>query len=136
MAIFTRVYGDAQGVNNVDSGKTAGNIICTGLTKAPVCFKVVPNYLSARDLRSEMGTGGAVETILRAMTTDGTVVMYHVADDANGNLSVMMEATGANASVMQTRLQALGNVGSVGNVFLGGGLHPTTVTTSQGFQLI
>ena len=117
MAIFTRVYGDAQGVNVMDPGRTAGNVIATGLTKAPICFQV---YVPLGDLRTEMVTGGAVETILRNMAVDSTIVMYQVTDQATvGNVNVLVEATGSNASTLQTTLRTLGNIGAAGNVWAG-----------------
>jgi len=145
MAIQTRYVGDAQGLVNVDGGiGTVGNIIATGLTKNPVVFKVINANLTTA---SELVTGGAVETILRAIEIDSTVTMYQL--DSNGNLSVMVEATGAGGSVgsssqygaaavttatiataLQTRIQALnagGNIGVSANVWAAA----TTVATSN-----
>jgi len=145
MAIQTRYTGDAQGIVNVDGGVgTVGNIIATGLTKNPVVFKVINANLTTA---SELVTGGAVETILRAIEVDSTVTMYQL--DSNGNLSVMVEATGAGgssgsssqlgaaavttatiATALQTRLQALnagGNIGVSANVWAA----LTTVATSN-----
>ena len=126
MAIQTRYVGDANGVVNVDSGVGfIGNIVATGLTKAPIALKVLMN--NGLTLTSaEMVTGGAVETILRAITIDATVTMYQV-DATSGQISVLLEATGAGpsgdtgtsvqgaqilttsqiATALQTRLQAL-----------------------------
>ena len=129
MAVFTRVSGDAQGVNVMDPGRTAGNVIALGLTKSPTVFHISANS----DLRTEMVTGGAVETILRAIAIDSTVVAYMVEStttsigtapgQTNANLAVIVEATGANASTLQTRLRAVtgsdgtGNIGAAANVW-------------------
>lgn len=131
MAIFTRTNGDAKGVTNVDTGKGPGVIVATGLTKNPLALKVVAGTSSAKDLRSETVTGGAVETILRSIAIDSTVVMYQVENDANGQLSVLVEANGSDASTIQARLNALGNIGTAGNVWAAG----ITVTSSGGFKL-
>lgn len=130
MAVFTRVSGDAKGVNVMDPGRTAGNIIATGLTKSPTIFHISANA----DLRGEMVTGGAVETILRAVAVDSTVVMYSV--DAtvtavggadNANLAVLVEATGTTASGLETRLQALNAGGNIG---------ATTAITAASLQVV
>jgi len=137
MAIQTRYVGDAQGINNVDIGLgTLGNIVATGLTKNPIAFKVTGGNLG---VTGELVTGGAVETILRAIEIDSTITMYQLDTGATGgNLSVLLEATGAGGAVgsssqlgaypvttativsaLQTRLQALnagGNIGVAGNV--------------------
>ncbi|HET8688359.1 MAG TPA: hypothetical protein VFM18_17250 [Methanosarcina sp.] len=143
MAIQTRYTGDAQGIVNVDLGVgTVGNIVATGLTKNPVALKVAATNLG---VVGEMVTGGAVETILRAIAVDSTIVMYQV--DV-GQISVLLEASGAGgatgatqygaasysatgiASALQTRIQALnagGNIGVAGNVWAAA----TTVSTTN-----
>lgn len=143
MAIQTRYTGDAQGVVNVDLGVgTVGNIIATGLTKNPIAVKVAATNLG---VAGEMVTGGAVETILRAIAIDSTIVMYQV---DTGQISVLLEASGAGgatgatqhgaatyssseiASALQTRVQALssgGNIGVAGNVWAAA----ATVTTTN-----
>jgi len=134
MAIQTRYAGDAQGITNVDAN-TAGaldTIIATGLTKSPTALKITGfGTFSA----AESGTGGPVETILRSIAIDSTIVMYQV---SSTQLSVLVEATGAgnatatSAQVIATRLQSLGgNIGLAANIYSGGGV---TVTTSQGIK--
>ena len=142
MAIQTRYAGDAQGINNVDA-KTDGTlatIVATGLTKNPTALKITGfgTFVAA-----ESGTGGAVETILRQIAIDSTVVMYQV---DSTQLSVLVEATGAGSSdgattaaaAIQARLRACntggttGNIGIAGNIWSGGGV---TVASSQGFKL-
>jgi hypothetical protein len=144
MAIQTRYAGDSFGINNVDSSYTAaGVIIGTGLTKAPIAVKILLGN-SQNFGTAEMATGGAVETILRNIAIDSTITMYQV-ETTGGQLSVLLEASGAGtstaaaavqtaagvASALQTRLQSLGNIGVSANVYGGVGL---TVTTS-GFKL-
>jgi hypothetical protein len=134
MAIQTRYAGDAQGITNVDA-KTDGTldtIIATGLTKSPTALKITGfgTFTAA-----ESGTGGPVETILRSIAIDSTIVAYQV---SSTQLSVLVEATGAgnatatSAQVIATRLQNLGgNIGLAANIYSGGGV---TVTTSQGIK--
>jgi len=143
MAIQTRYAGDAFGINNFDpSTTTAGSVITTGLTKAPVLVKILLGN-SQNFGAAEMVTGGAVETILRNIAIDSTVVMYQV-EATGGQMSVYLEASGAGtstggtqtaaavASGIQTRLQAIGaNVGIAGNVYLGAGV----TVSSSGFKL-
>jgi hypothetical protein len=130
MAIQTRYAGDAQGINNVDA-KTDGSLatlIATGLTKNPTAIKIVLAN-SQTFTQAESGTGGAVETILRNIAIDSTIVMYQV---DTSQLSVLVEATGSSTATLATRLQALGNVGVAANVYMGGGV---TVSSSNGFKL-
>ena len=130
MAIQTRYAGDAQGINNVDAKTdgTLGTIIATGLTKNPTAIKIALANSQVFTI-AESGTGGAVETILRNIAIDSTVVMYQV---DTSQLSVLVEATGSSTATLATRLQALGNVGVAANVYLGGGV---TVSSSNGFKL-
>jgi len=130
MAIQTRYAGDAQGINNVDAKTdgTVGTLIATGLTKNPTAVKIVLAN-SQTFTAAESGTGGAVETILRNIAIDSTIVMYQV---DTSQLSVLVEATGSSTATLATRLQALGNVGVAANVYLGGGV---TVSSSNGFKL-
>lgn len=129
MAIFTRRAGDAKGVNNFDSGRGfLGNIVATGLTKSPTAFKITLAN-SQTFTTTELATGGAVETILRTIGQDSTIVMYQ-ADSAQ--LSVLVEATGSTTAAIQTRIQALGNVGIAANIYAGPGV---TVSSTNGFKL-
>ena len=128
MAIQTRYAGDALGINNVDANTigTLDTIIATGLTKSPTALKITGfgTFTAA-----ESGTGGPVETILRSIAIDSTIVAYQV---SSTQLSVLVEATGAPAGAIQTRLQGLGgNIGLAANIYSGGGV---TVTTTQGIK--
>jgi len=128
MAIQTRYAGDAQGINNVDA-KTDGTlatIIATGLTKNPTALKI--NGLGTFSA-AESATGGPVETILRSIAVDSTIVMYQV--DAT-QLSILVEATGSDAATIQTRIRALGgNIGLAANIYA-----PTaSVSSANGFKL-
>lgn len=129
MAIFTRRAGDANGVNNFDSGRGfLGNIVATGLTKSPTAIKVTLAN-SQTFTTSELATGGAVETILRTIAQDSTIVMYQADTD---RLSVLCEATGSSTATIATRIQALGNVGIAANIYCGPGV---AVSSTNGFKL-
>jgi hypothetical protein len=137
MAIVTRTAGDAQGVNNVDDkyDGTLATIIATGLTKSPTALKVALGK-SQTFAAADSATGGVVETILRTIAQDSTIVMYQVDTD---RLSVLLEATGAAnltanaATVINTRIQALGNATVAGgsNVWA----NVSTTTSSTGFKI-
>lgn len=166
MAIQTRYVGDANGIVNVDSGVGfIGNIVATGLTKAPIALKINAGNIAAtasNGTASEMVTGGAVETILRAIAIDSTVTMYEV---DTGQISILLEASGAGtnqngtyyqgaapttpatiATALQTRLQALvgaaiGSAGPTGtttggNIGISANVTASTITVvSEGFKL-
>mgnify|MGYP003345876039 CR=1 FL=1 len=120
MAIQTRYAGDANGINNVDAkyDGTLGTIIATGLTKNPVALKVLQPGVTNQV--SDSATGGNVEAILRSIAFDSTITMYQVDTD---RISVLLEAQGNTTSAIQTRIQALSNMGAA------------TVTSSNGFKL-
>ena len=148
MAIQTRYAGDANGINNVDVtyDGTLATIVATGLTKNPIALKIAGFGTFSK---AESGTGGAVETILKQIAIDSTIVMYQVDTD---RISVLLEASGAGTNVngygantfnastvataLATRLQACnagttGNIGIAGNIWSGGGV----TVTSSGFKL-
>lgn len=154
MAIQTRYVGDSNGIVNVDNNLNSigtGAIIATGLTKPPLAFKITATS-SAGNIALETVTGGAVETILRNIAIDSTVVMYQVettGGTTSNQISVLLEATGAGpansgygaqtftpttvATALTSRLQALnssGNIGVAGNIWAAG-----ISVTSGGFKL-
>jgi hypothetical protein len=155
MAIQTRYVGDSNGVVNVDNNLNSigtGAIIATGLTKPPMAFKITATS-SAGNIALETVTGGAVETILRNIGVDSTVVMYQVettGGTTSNQISVLLEASGAGAAgsattagtnsspstiatALTTRLSGLnssGNIGVAGNIWAAG-----ISVTSSGFKL-
>lgn len=136
MAIQTRYAGDAYGINNVDAtyDGTLATIIATGLTKSPTAVKVaMVNTLGKTQAftAADSATGGPIETILRNIAIDSTVVMYQV--DTN-QLSVLVEAIGTTTAAVQTRVLALGNLSTTlgtGNVWA----NNFTVTSTTGFKI-
>jgi len=134
MAIQTRYAGDAQGVNNVDATTdgTLGTIIATGLTKNPTAIKITLGGTAQQSfLKGDSSTGGPVESILRQIAVDSTIVMYQV--DTN-QLSVLVEAAGNTTTAIATRIQSLGNASTTlgtGNVWA----NVATVSSSNGFKL-
>lgn len=91
MAVFTRTNGNAQTVVSVGnvalSAETSGVPISTGIGKPIQCFGITANAT----LATQMGTGEAVEVILRTLGTTSTLLAYQVnttllsvvAEDAN-----------------------------------------------------
>jgi hypothetical protein len=136
MAIQTRYAGDANGVNNVDTSYdgTLATIIATGLTKNPTAIKLVMvnTFGKAQAFTAaDSATGGPVETMLRSIALDSTVVMYQV--DTN-QLSVLLEAAGATTATISARVVALGNLSTTlgtGNVWA----NNFTVTSTTGFKI-
>jgi hypothetical protein len=137
MAIFTRRAGDAQQVRNVGSYGTLNanaSIINTGLNAPVTCFKV--SFIAGTaNLAAELGTGGAVETIIRTLSSNAQPVMYQVDAGTSGaqQVSILAERSAMSATELQTILQAAGNIGGAGNVY--GGAAQVTVTSSGGFKL-
>ena len=131
MAIQTRYAGDAQGVNNVDATTdgTLATIIATGLTKNPLALRIALGNSQTFDA-AESATGGSVEAILKQIAVDSTIVMYQVDSAA---LSVLVEATGSNASTIGSRITGLAaNIGAAANIYAGPGV---TISSAVGFKL-
>jgi hypothetical protein len=136
MAIQTRYAGDANGINNVDA-KTDGTlatIIATGLTKNPTAIKVAMVNTAGKAqafTAADSATGGPVETILRAIAVDSTVVMYQV--DAT-QLSVLVEAAGNTTTAIGARITTDANLSATlgtGNVWA----NNFSVTSTTGFKI-
>lgn len=134
MAVVTRVNGDAAGVNNVGSGRAFANasIINTGIATPITAYKV---SLTNGNLAAELTTGGAVETIIRKVTDNATVIASQV--DSNNQISIIVERSGWTDSGLQTAIRTLadgaaGNIGATGNVWVGGGV---TVSSTGGIKL-
>lgn len=137
MAIQTRYAGDANGVNNVDAkyDGTLGTIVATGLTKNPTAIKIAFTNAAGKAqafTAADSATGGPVETILRQIAVDSTVVMYQV--DA-GQLSVLVEAAGNTTTNIGARITGtdanLSATLGTGNVWA----NNFSVSSTLGFKL-
>ena len=120
MAIFTRINGDAAGQINVDNGRALANAtgINTGISAPMGAYKVFLPAATNGNLAAELQVGGAVETIIRTIEANATVLAYQV-DQANVTysncsvISVLTERSGWSAADLQTYLQSLGsNIGA------------------------
>jgi hypothetical protein len=139
MAVFTRVNGDAAGVVQVDAGRSFANgvVINTGIAAPLTAYKIVGGFNG--NLAAELTTGGAVETILRIVSGNATVLAYQV--DSGQQLSVLVERDGWAAGALQTAIQTGagqwsaatgGNIGATGNCYVG---TLTTASSSAGIKL-
>ena len=138
MAVFTRINGDAAGVVQVDAGRAFANasIINTGIAAPLTAYKIL---LAAGtpaggygNLAAELTTGGAVETALRCVSGNATVLAYQVdaASAGTSQISVLVERTGwASDTSLTTALTALGNIGALGSMTV------STVSSSGGIKL-
>ena len=142
MAVFTRINGDAGGVMNSDQGRTFANatIINTGIAAPLAAYKItLPTTGAQGNLAAEQVTGGAVETLLRIVSGNATVLAYQTdTAGASSQLSVLVERSGwASDTVIQTNIRnttagdGAGNIGAVANVWVGA----ATVTSTGGIKL-
>lgn len=136
MAVFTRTNGDAAGVNNVGTGRAFANasIINTGIAAPIAAYKILGG--TNGNLAAELTVGGAVETILRIVSGNATVLAYQV--DTAQQLSVIVERSGwASDSALQTAIRTTtagdgsGNIGATGNTWVGA----ATVSSTGGLKL-
>ena len=127
MAIFTRINGDAGGVVNVDAGRNLANavIINTGIAAPLTAYKIA---FTSGDLAAELVTGGAVETALRVISGNATILAAQV--DSNSQLSVVVERSGwASDAKLATALTSLSNIGAIGAAVV------NTVSSTGGIKL-
>jgi hypothetical protein len=144
MAVFTRINGDAGGVLNSDQGRTFANatIINTGIAAPLTAYKIVFGGQTGTtgNVAAELTTGGAIESVLRWVAGNATVLAYQV--DTGNQLSVLVERSGwASDTAIQTAIQTGngqwtaatgGNIGATGNLSVG---TQTTVASTGGIKL-
>jgi hypothetical protein len=129
MAVFTRTAGNAQNVVSVGAVSLSTEStsllvpISIGIGKPVQCFRVA----GGATLATEMGTGEAVEAILKTVALNSTVLVYQVNTSA---LSVMVEDSSWTATSLVANVNAMG--ASVGT----NGYDCSTLTvTDAGFKL-
>ena len=128
MAVFYRVNGDVQNVQNVggDTTKNANSkIISTGIAGPLTVYNIEVLGNLAAELGAPNGSGvsSAVDTLLRTVSANASILAYQtnataaVAGALGGSLTVLVERSGwrSNADI-QTVVRTLGNIGSVGTV--------------------
>ena len=136
MAIQTRIHGDSLPVFEIDQ-LTGPGAVSTGVAvqlQGPKLdfFKLIVKNGSATavDVAGEMGTGGAVESILRTIEQLATIHMYQV-EATTGQISVAVYPTAAwTTSSLATAIDALGSSVGTGPVDISG-----TVATTGAFKL-
>ena len=114
MAIFARTNGDANGVVNVDVGSHGTDldvVISTGIGKHPTMYKIVGD--TGVSFNAEMASGGAVESVLRLIATQATIIAYQVTTGSTGQMSVLCEATGwSSDTVLRDAIRLLTSTGA------------------------
>ena len=114
MAVFTRSNGNAQNVINVGTAdlSSAANsvnvVISTGIGKPVQAWSI--NCASA--LTANVGTGQAVESILRTIGLNSTILAYEIGNAAlggvtNGLISVLTEDSAWNSTDLQANIRAI-----------------------------
>lgn len=125
MAVFTRTNGNAQNVVSVGNialsteASSSGVIISTGIGKPVQAFGITSNVSLANDL----GTGEAVEVILRAVGLNATQLAYQVNTTL---LSVLIEESSWNTTDLQANVNA---------ALAAAGINYTTTVTNVGLKL-
>ena len=139
MAEFTRTNGDSAGVNNVGGGRAFANatIINTGIGSPITAYKIagiIPTGGGAGNLAAELTTGGAVETILRIVAGQASILAYQT--DSNQQLSVIVERSSWTDAFLQANIRATtagdgaGNIGKLANTWVGA----ATVSSTGGIK--
>ena len=120
MAVFTRTNGNAQNVVSVGNiafsteASSLGVPISTGIGKPIQAFSVNANVA----LTTALGTGEAVEAVLRTIGINSTLLAYQISSAGiggvtNGLLSVIIEESSWNATDLEANIVALGTVSGV-----------------------
>ena len=113
MAVFTRTNGNAQNVVSVGNialsteAASANVLISTGIGKPVQAFAINSNVT----MTTQFGTGEGVETILRVIGLNSTLLAYQVGTAnngavTNGLLSVLIEDSSWNATDLQANIRA------------------------------
>ena len=112
MAVFTRTNGNAQNVVSVGNisfsteADSANVLISTGIGKPVQAFGITSNVSFA----AQLGTGEAVEGILRTVGINSTLLAYQVNTTL---LSVLIEQSSWDTTDLQANIRAAnGTVGS------------------------
>jgi hypothetical protein len=142
MAIFNRVNGDSIGVRQVDAGRNAANaaVINTGIAAPLTAIKIgsiqsdggllTPNLAAELGVPNGSGVSGVVETIIRTVTANASILAYQV--DNNGQVSMLVERSSWATDAAIKNALGSGNIGAYGNCYIGA---VTTVTTTGGIKL-
>ena len=121
-----RVSGSSQAVNNVGTVTLNANavIINTGIASPIHAYKIgtlgaTANLAAELGNPSPAGVAGAVDTLLKVVAANATVLAYQVdAAGSSAQLSVITERSSWADADLQVAVRALGgNIGSYGNVF-------------------
>ena len=113
MAVFTRTNGNAQNVVSVGNialsteAASANVLISTGIGKPVQAFAINSNV----SMTANLGTGGGVETILRTIGLNSTLLAYQLGTAnngavSNGLLSVLIEESEWTAASLQANIRA------------------------------
>ena len=141
-----KVHGNSAGLNNLENGQSFANavIINTGIAPPIQAYKITTLGATANlaaELGEPSGAGlvGAVETLIKTISTNASILAYQV--DSNGStaqLSVITERSGWTAADMQTVIRTLSHNGTPGaNIGAYGNVFPAlaTVTSTGGIKL-
>lgn len=140
MATFNRVNGDSQVVVNVGDSLTKNAnavIINTGIASPISAIKIIAATGNlAAELGGPNGSGvpGAVETLLRTISGNATVLAYQVDNNtANVQLSCIVERSAwASDLALQLAVRALGsNIGAYGVI----NMSAAAVSTTSGIKI-
>jgi hypothetical protein len=115
MAVFTRTNGTAQVVVSVGNvalstaASTANVLVSTGIGKPVQAFAINSNV----SMTANLGTGQSVETILRTIGLNSTLLAYQVGTANNGSvsnglLSVLIEDSAWTTTDLQANIRAVG----------------------------
>lgn len=128
----TKVHGSTAGVNNVDAGQFNANarIINTGIAAPITAYKITTlgttaNLAAELDDPSPAGLVGAVETLIKTISTNASVLAYQVdSAGSTAQLSILVERSSWTDADLQAQIRTLShngtpgaNIGSRGNVF-------------------
>lgn len=148
MATVTKANGDSQVVVNVGDSlsKNANSVIInTGIASPIKAYKITTLGITA-NLANELkgpslaGLTGAVDTLLRTISSNATVLAYQVdPNSTTAQLSVIVERSGWGSDAdLQAAIRTLSHDGTAGaNIGAYGNVFPAlaTVSSSGGIKL-
>lgn len=141
MADFYRVNGN---VGLVGDGKgfisTAAGASFIGKQPVAIAGYIAGAGGSATSLASELGVNLAVEGILKAISSNVTVLAYQIEAGSGGNISLLIEGGAGYASTdagIATNIQNIVRNGGNGSGYYGNNLSDATTSlfVNRGFKL-
>ena len=123
--------------SNGTSGSKGTFVSLIGKTPKAFGIRLSGTAVGGTDLTTELGPEGAWQGVLKAISSNATVLAYQIENTATGNVSVLLEGGDfLSATNLQSIIRTGGNgAGGYGNAAVGLADCGLTLVTDTGFKL-